>query len=198
MTVGRVLHGSPAPVRTVAPTDAPVTLAEAKAHCRVDHTDDDTLIQGLIDAATDHIDGYTGTLGRAVMTQTWRQDFACFSDLMRLPLRPVQYYESIAFFDAENGEQSADSDIYGLYSDALGPYMALLPGMTPPATYSRRDAVSVTFVCGADEAPAAIKQAVLLMVGHWYENREAVAAGDMRELPMAVDALLRPYRVVGV
>ena len=58
----------------------------------------------------------------------------------------------------------------------------------------------MTYVAGvADSAvPAPIKHAILLMVGHWYANREAVAPGQMHEVPMAVDALIRPYRRVGV
>ena len=54
------------PVRTVAPTSTPVSLDEAKIHCRVDHTDEDDLITGLIAAATENLDGCGGILGRAL------------------------------------------------------------------------------------------------------------------------------------
>ncbi|WP_297534627.1 head-tail connector protein [Nitrobacter sp.] len=53
------------PIRTVAPAEMPVTLAEAKAHLRVDHDDQDDLITAQIKAATAWFDGYSGILGRA-------------------------------------------------------------------------------------------------------------------------------------
>ena len=75
-----------APVRTVAPVADLVSLAEAKAQCRVDDSDSDVLMTALIKAATDHLDGYSGVLGRALITQTWAVDFGGFSDLIRLPV----------------------------------------------------------------------------------------------------------------
>ncbi len=48
-----------------------------------------------------------------------------------------------------------------------------------------------------DPLPAPVHQAALLLIGHWYENREAVTVGfGGRVLPMAVDRLIAPYREV--
>jgi uncharacterized phiE125 gp8 family phage protein len=197
MASGRV-HGLPAPVRTVAPTSEPISLVEAKAHLRIDSTDEDDLIGALISAATAHLDGYSGILGRALITQTWRQDFPALEEPLRLPLRPVASVSSVTYYDADNASQTLANTVYGLFSDALGAYVALKPGQTFPTAYDRRDAVSVTFICGESAAPAPIKQAALLLIGHWYVNREAVVISGAVELPMAVAALLRPYSTVGV
>lgn len=70
------------------PTDPVVTLAEAKDHLRVSHDDEDWLIAGLIDAATAHLDGVGGVLGRALNPQTWRAVF-CGGAAGELPLVPV-------------------------------------------------------------------------------------------------------------
>ena len=44
-----------------------------------------------------------------------------------------------------------------------------------------------------------VRTAMLLLIGHWYENREATIAGQaVASLPLAVDALLQPYRIYGV
>jgi uncharacterized phiE125 gp8 family phage protein len=198
MASGRV-HGLPAPVRTVAPTSEPVSIEEAKAQLRLDDFVEDDLVEALIAAARSHLDGYSGILGRALITQTWRQTFPAFDEPLRLPLRPVASVSSVTYYDANNASQTLSSAVYGLFADALGSYVALKPGQTFPTTYDRRDAVSVTFVCGESEAPAAIKQAMLLLIGHWYANREAVVIGGPAvELPMAVAALLRPFSTVGV
>lgn len=187
-----------APVRTSAPASNPVTLDEAKIHCRVDHTDEDDLITALIEAATSHLDGWTGILGRAIITQSWRQDFPRFGCNLRLPLQPVASITSVTYYDGDNTQQTLATSVYELLKDGGGAYVALKPDQSWPGTKSRAAAVSVTFVAGEATAPGAIKAAILLMVGHLYTNREAVSEGSFEALPLAVDALLAPYRRVGV
>ncbi|MGY6355676.1 head-tail connector protein [Citrobacter amalonaticus] len=44
-----------------------------------------------------------------------------------------------------------------------------------------------------------VKAAMLLLIGHWYANREAVNIGNITtEIPFAVEALLQPYRIYGL
>src|SRR5690606_12599307 len=100
-----------APVRTVAPATMPVSLAEAKAHLRVDHDDQDDLITAQIKAATAYLDGWSGILGRALVTQTWRQDFAGFGDRLPLPLVPVTAIDSVSYFDGDNVHQTLDAGV---------------------------------------------------------------------------------------
>jgi uncharacterized phiE125 gp8 family phage protein len=188
------------PVRVEAPDATPVSLAEAKAHLEVDTTHYDTLISAMIASATEHLDGYTGVLGRAIMTQSWRQDFAGFGGRLSLPIHPVESITSITYYDENNAQQTLATSVYELQTDALGPYVALKPNQTFPGTYSRADAVSVTFDAGADEAPAPIKAAILLMVGDLYRFRETAQAGATSAVQTSttVDALIRPYRRIGV
>lgn len=197
MAGGQVLHGLPAPVRTAAPATNPVSLAEAKAHLRVDHSDHDTRIASLIEGATANLDGYTGILGRALVTQTWRQDFPAFTDLLRLPLRPVASITIVTYYDANNAQQTLASTVYGLFSDALGAYVALKPDQTFPSTYARRDAVSITYVAGvaASAVPGPIKQAILLQVEILYDRPDG---SPLDGLERASASLLRPYMAVGV
>lgn len=191
-----------APVRTVAPAVL-LTPAEAKAHLRVDHADDDTLITALIEAATTHLDGWSGILGRALVSQTWRQDFDAFGEYLRLPLGPVVSISSVTYYDINDASQTVASASYALLADGFGPYVGLVPGYTWPSVSSIRNApVSVTYVAGygtAAAVPRAIKQAALLLIAHWYDFREAVMAGQApTELPLGVRALLAPFRRVGL
>jgi uncharacterized phiE125 gp8 family phage protein len=191
------------PVRTVDPSDTPVSLTEAKAHLRVDFDDDDDLITALIAAATDYVDGWSGVLGRALVTQTWRQDYNCFHPCLRLPLAPAASITSVTYLDPNGDTQTVDEANYALWADGAGPLVYFVTGFAVPATSIEGKAVSVTYVAGygdADAVPGPIKAALLLLIGQWYENREAavVASGTAQALPFAVDALLAPYRRVGV
>ena len=189
-----------APVRTAAPA-ALITTAEAKAQCRIDSSDEDTLIDALISAAISHLDGYSGVLGRALVTQTWQQDFSGFCAKMRLPVGNLIEVTEVTYYDASNAEQTLDAAVYATFADSLGPYVALKPDQTWPSIYTRSDAVRVTWTAGygaAASVPAAIKQAALLLVSHWYDNRSGVAVGETpTEMPLAVNSLLAPFRRVG-
>ena len=184
------------PVRTVAPSGLPVTLAEAKAQCRVDHDTEDALLNGLIAAAVAHVDGYTGVLGRALLTQTWRIDADEPGDIA-IPLEPVQSV-SVQWVDKAGAVQSFTQ--FDLVRGHGHPYIQLKDTAVWPDTKTQPDAFRVTAVVGygaAADVPQPIKQAILLMVAHLYANREAVGEA-MQAVPMAVDALLAPYRLVGI
>lgn len=184
-----------APVRTVAPATMPVSLAEAKAHLRVDHDDQDDLITAQIKAATAYLDGYSGILGRALITQTWRQDFAAFADRLPLPVSPVIAIASIIYFDVGNMQQILDAGVYDLIAEARGAYVALQPQQSWPVTFNRADAVSITFTAGfgaAADVPEPIRQAILLIVQRLFDGADT-------EIDIAVDrvvhALIAPYRM---
>ena len=188
------------PVRTVAPASLPVSVEDAKFHCRVDHDDEDDLITALIQAATDYLDGIDGILGRAIVTQTWRQDFTAFEGELRLPLKPVASVTSVTYYDGDNAQQTLSTDVYELLNDERGPYVALKTSQSWPSVYNRTGAISVTFVAGVTVAsvPAPIRISILMMVDHWYNNRSAVSGVAMSEVPLSVDALIRPYRQISL
>lgn len=193
-----------APVLVTAPSagDPVVTTAEAKAHLRVDGTDEDALITTLVAAATAHFDGYTGILGRALVTQTWRQDFDDFTgQCMRLPMLATTI-ASVKYRDSAGQLSTVTSTDYSLKADALGSYVRFDDDYSFPSDLAQSQAVLIEFTAGfgaASAVPAALKAAVLLLVGHWYGNREAVNVGNIvSELPMAVAALIEPYRRVGI
>lgn len=191
------------PVRTVDPSAGItlVTLAEAKRHCRVDAADEDLTIAALVNSAVAYLDGYSGILGRALLTQTWQQDFGAFDDVMRLPVGNLLGVTSVTYYDVNNAQQTLSASVYSALSDGLGPCIVRAYNKVWPDTYSRPDAVRVTWTAGygaaAANVPPPIRQAVLLLVGHWYANREAVTTDtSSAELPLGVAALLAPYRRV--
>lgn len=193
------------PVLVSAPATAIMSLAEAKAQCRVDHSDDDALLNGLILAVTSYLDNKAGITGRALCRQTWRQDYWGWPNSyqglyipissnaydypwqqswspyagehgLRLPMEPVASITSVKYFDANNAQQTVDASFYDLYTDELGPYCRMNPAtFVWPSVYNRPDAVQVTFLAGDVSVNPAIKQAALLLVQHWYQL--SVSAG---------------------
>lgn len=185
-------------LRVSGPSVTPVSVSEAKLHLRVDNTVEDTLIEGLIGAAVAHLDGL-GVLGRAIITQSWATWVGNAPGCVRLPVGPFQSLTSVEYYDTDNAFQTATLSDYETRLD--GDFVIVQPksGFSWPGAYSRQDAIKITYVAGYGDAgtdvPQSIRQAILLLVGHWYENRMAVSEAKMSEVPLAVDALIGIERV---
>ena len=160
-----------------APSTYPVTLAEAKLHCRVDLADDDTLITALITAATEMAEQKTG---RAIMTQTLELTLDAFPEAFELTRVPVQSITSVKYYDTTGAQQTLSNTLYALdAADDFGfAHISPVYGGTWPTTRDQINAVAVRYVAGyADAAgvPQSIKNWILLMVSTMYANRETEA-----------------------
>lgn len=190
------------PIRTVAPANPVVTTDEIKAQTRVDFGDDDVLLDRLVSAATAYLDGWSGVLGRCLISQTWRQDdwYWPTSRYIKLPFPDVSEV-SIAYFDAENVKQTVDIGLFDVLQDIDGSNIWFRDEFTYPTIYwDRRDGLQITMTAGygetADKVPEAIRHAIMMLAAHWYENREAVLDGRSVlpiEVPVAVSMLISPF-----
>jgi len=186
-------------VMTAAPAAEPISLAEAKAHLRVDANDDDTLIASLIAAARLLVER---TLGLALVTQGWSYYLDAWPQAccITLPLAPVQAVSAVTVHDADGGSTVLPADGYA--ADLLSvPVRIVLTDATPPAVTRPFNGFEVAFTAGygaaADDVPQPIRQALLLLVAHWFERREPVALGPgPQEVPAVAAGLLQPYRRV--
>ena len=168
-------------VLVTPPAAPPITLAEVKAQARVEHDDEDLLLQHYVDAATAWLDGPAGILGRCLVTQTWRAEVDAISGPIRLPF-PDTVIDSAVFIDPAGGEMEHEL--------ARQDQRLLL---RPSFGLGRPAAITFTAGYGAPaDVPAAIRQAMLLLVTQWYEHRQVTGTGTA--LPFAVEALLAPYR----
>lgn len=187
-------------------TDAvrePLTLPEVKDHLRITETDQDDVLMALIHLARVKLDGKDGILGRALMTQTWDlylDHFPATDGLpIRLPLNPVQSITSITYTDTDGNAQTWGVGNYtvDIYSEPAEIYPAYAKSW--PSTRDVVNAVKVRFVAGygdnAYNVPPPVLQAMKLIIGHYYENREDSTTLDLKNLPRGVDALLAPYRI---
>lgn len=180
------------------PTEEPVTLEEAKTQCRVDIDDDDDLIASLIVAARQWCEKHDW---RAYITQTI--DYRCnqwpADDYFELPRPPLQAVNSVKYYDVDNAEYTLDPALYDVdyYNTPGGFYLHY--NQNWPATQLRlRNAIKVNYTAGygaAEDVPETIKQAMLLLIGHWYENRENSTVGAVnRSIEFGVTALLSVTR----
>lgn len=186
-----------------APTTYPVTLAEAKLHCRVDVADDDALITALITAATEMAEQKTGL---AIMTQTWELTLDAFPDALELTRVPVQSITSVKYYDTAGAQQTLSPAAYALdNADAFGfSYVVPAYNGTWPDTRDQINAVSVQYVAGyanAAAVPESIKQWIKLMLSTMYDNRETEAYSSRAVSTTVqmtfVDRLLDRYKVYG-
>ena len=197
------------------PAAEPLSTAEAKLHLRVDHSTDDTLITALIVAAREHVENYlVGSLvqqTRAVYLSSW--PYAPF----RLPCGPVQSIDSVKYTDSDGVENAVSEDLYYLTPGGelcletfeSWPTARLRGPGAIEITYTTGYEPVVTVIPGEEEGdpdteetdydaniPQAIKQAMLLLIGEWYEQREAAADTKyaIQTIPWGVKQLLAPYR----
>lgn len=207
-----------------APAGKPVSLDQAKAHLRVDFTDDDLLIGALVDAATQYCDGPKGFLGRALVRQDWDlylDAFPCriWGPILRsshhhggrhhdgaieIPLPPLIDVGGVFYLDSGGDEIEVDDSTYTV--DAVNEPGRVVPrGGSWPIAACLPNAVRVRFTAGyvdsnsppADNVPKPIVAAMLMYIGDLYANRETMLTGQRAAavtLPWASEQLLRPYR----
>ena len=176
------------------PVGEPVTLDEAKAHLRVDASDDDTLIIACFVAATRAVEARGGI---ALLTQGWRLTLDQAPDeTLSLPIDPVQAIDAVSVINSNGDGEIVDPSLYEFAPGAPGRLRRAAPWPQPA---SKLDGVTIDFTAGfgaAADVPAPLKQAVLILTAHFYEQREAASDDRLYTVPQTVDALIAPYREV--
>lgn len=183
---------------TVQPTTEPITTAEAKTHLRLVsnaegvHPDDD-YIDALIAAARAYAENVTGSTF-ATKTVVAVCDSFPRARFIELPVQPVASLTKVEYTD-EDGDTTEITDTITLDDYSNPPRLVLNPSKDwPTATLHPVNPIKITYQAGA--APSdLIKSAMLLLIGHWYENREEVVSGvESYTVPFAADAILQQTR----
>lgn len=187
----------------IPPAAEPLGLGEVSSHLRVRFTTgaDEDYLQGRIAAARGHAEG---NLHRALITQTWELVLDAFpsAGTIALPMPPLQSVEAITFTNAEGVTYTVDPSTYLVLPDETPGRVVLARSKSwPSVTLQSAGAVRVRFVAGYGDpakVPERIKQAMLLLIGHWWENREAVNVGNqVTQIPLTVEDLLAFDRYYG-
>jgi uncharacterized phiE125 gp8 family phage protein len=164
-------------------------------------TDEDTFLSALITTAREYCEN---RISRALATQTidaYLDKFPC-RDYIELPRPPLQGVTSVKYIDSDGDETTLTENTDYIVDDLSNVGRIVLPysGIWPTATLYPVNPIRIRFITGyysSDPIPKSIKQAMLLLIGHWHENREAVMTGAInmtKVIEFAVDALLAMYK----
>lgn len=180
------------------PPAEPITLAEAKQFIRVEHDDDDDVVSALIVGSRIHLEARTR---RALITQSWRLTRDVWPEAGCLPVLPVpvKTLDAVRVYKSDGTTQAIDVSAFTFDKSAAPARLAFTQGALP-APERPVAGIEVDVTCGygdAADVPEALRQAIRLLVAHWYENRGLVAVGhEIAVLPQTVAALIAPYRVL--
>lgn len=183
------------------PAIAPVSRTDVKAHLRVEHTGDDSLIDLYIGAETAYAEDFTG---RVLVSQTWDyyQDafpLECEPQFIRLPLGKVTAVSAVYYLDANGAEQTLDAANYDVDLASVPARIHISATGTWPTTYDGVNGVRVRFTAGSEDtgvSPATpdvlkdIQLAIMLRVQADYDGGE-----DAEALRSASEVYLKRRRV---
>jgi uncharacterized phiE125 gp8 family phage protein len=170
------------------PAVEPVSVAEAKAHLKLDTADDDALIATLITAARARAEWHTG---RAFLTQSWRLCLDAWpsDDAVEVPLPPLVSVQEVAVTSADGVRTVFDPAAYRV-DTASEPGRVIFNGR--PLSLRSRDCLEIAFTAGYGiTAPVPVCEAVLEIVADLYSHR----GDEDGPVGLSGQALLAPYRV---
>lgn len=209
-------------LRIVTPaTEEPVTLEETAAHLRMEaygspaEYPEATLVEAFITAAREYVEHETGLI---LAPQTLELTGRSFSGLCRWPgdlgiqlrVAPVNGITSVTYIDGDGVTQTLATDAYELDDVAQVPTLFPAYGASGwPAARDQVNSVRIQFAAGYSRTsgspttaiiPQLLRSAVLLMVGHLYENREETSRGEggatlLNQIPLGISSLIQRYAI---
>lgn len=180
----------------------PITRTEAKLWAKIEITEDDDLVDALIETVRASFEAETS---HVLVQKTVKVTVRSFADAMDLPLHPVQSISHIKYYDTSSPSAltTLDSGVYSLVNGCI----FRNSGEAWPSVYPREDAIEIQFVVGyatddsvspADNAgnvPPAAKTAMKAWLADLYVNRETQIIGTISTPNETIKRLLQPLRV---
>lgn len=186
-------------VMTSGPAGEPVTLQEAKAHLRIDHASEDVLISSLILTSRLHIES---ALDLALIDQTWTLQLDAWpgGGNLDIPLSPLKAVSAVRVKNADGGTITIAPQSYIVDAASRPPRIVFEPGSQPRAGV-RAAGIEVVFTAGfgaePSHVPAPLRHAILMLVAHWYDNRDVPEAGSpAARIPEQIGDLIAPFRKI--
>ena len=202
------------------PAVEPIDIEQARAHLEAvmygdsdgDPIDDldDLMIMGWVAAAREHCEDFLGLSLSPRVLEIALDSFPSVSvdgcTYIELPMGPVTEIVSVTIPDASGDSDDTDADPLDTADYVLDEFSVpnrLVPVSGWPTMTTGTNAIRIRYAAGYEidtdgvsAVPATIRAAMLLMLGHLYANREENTEKAMTSLPLGVEALLRPRRVL--
>lgn len=196
--------------QSVAPTTLALTLQDCKRHLNVTSTEDDALITTHIKAATNMLEN---RFNRCFVKQTRILKFDDFNDTKYMhtdkygrrriypPRSPLSSVSSIARLTSTGGTSTLPTSDYVVSTGDKPGFVGESYNATWPDVYAQPNSVTVTYVAGhstvSGGVPEHVKQAIRMIVAHWYRQREGVLIGSIsKEIEYGIDALMEGEAVM--
>jgi uncharacterized phiE125 gp8 family phage protein len=183
------------------PASLPVSLDDAKQHLRVLNNEQDTYIAELVQKAGEYVES---AAGRTLVNRSWQLVLDGFGGGVELLRPPVVEVTAVSYLDTTGTEIALPETEWRL-AQGFVPKLVPAVGKSFPTTAKEQDAVRVTYTAGfgvdAEAVPLQLRQAIVLLVHHWFVNREAVTVGgnmSPQKVPMAVDDIISHFRIARV
>jgi uncharacterized phiE125 gp8 family phage protein len=181
---------------TTPPSAEPLTLAEVKAHLRLDGADEDALLLSLIKTAREFIERETGL---CLIAQSWRLylDRWPRDGIIRILKSPVQAIQTVTVYSFDGAPLQVSLEDHLL--DGAGRPARLWLKNTP-VTGRTVNGIEIDFAAGFGEAgtdvPDTLKRAMLIHVGHMFAFRGAISPDQQPAgIPEGYERLIALFRM---
>jgi uncharacterized phiE125 gp8 family phage protein len=177
------------------PATEPVLLDEAKDYLRIDHDDEDELVESLIRAARHLVEAASGQM---LIHQDWRLSLSAWPVMgrLRLPLEPLDAILAARVFDAGGAAQPLALSTLAIDAGSRPPAILTVGAVPQPGRALNGIEIDVRVGHGASraEVPPPLRHAVLRLMAHWFENRGDATDERVAAMPGDVTALTAPWR----
>lgn len=177
------------------PAHEPLSLAEIKAHLRVDHDHEDSFLIETLKAARQYTEFASGV---KLISQEWRQyeNKRPHDGCIPLKLRPVQSINTVTAYDVEGNSTVLQTAQYQLTRTSDQPVLEISTSLDG---YLLENGLEIDMVVGLGDfgvdTPESLKRAIMLLIAHWYEFRGAVSPSQQPvSLPPGFENLIMPHR----
>jgi uncharacterized phiE125 gp8 family phage protein len=189
--------------QTTPPTDEPVAVADLKAFLRLNTTSEDALLAGFISSARDLFEQQTD---RQLMPATWTLYLDAFPRVIRCPKAPLNAVSSVQYYDSSDTLTTWSTANYSvdtarepgrIVPSVWYPDWRVFPSF-PALSYRISPKIIVQFTAGyadANSVPPMIKQAIMLMASHWFNQRSETTTDKLDTLPIGWKNVVAMYKL---